>query len=219
MKEAVVIVHGIWSSGVDCWRLKKQLTRAGYDCYIYTYHIWSDPPADIAKQLNIFVEKIPAPTIHFVGHSYGGIVLMHLFDQFPFNKKGRIVLLASPVNGSEVSSRLLKVPGAKWLLGKSPEQGLTGNVPPWKGWQDIGIIAGTMPIGAGLLLGGPEYPHDGTVSVAETQLNKATDFIALPVTHTSILWSTTAATQIITFLRTGKFGNEVITPILDSTIA
>lgn len=219
MKEAVVLVHGIWSSGVDCWRLKKQLTHAGYDCYIYTYHIWSEPPADIAKKLNTFVEKIEAPVIHFVGHSYGGIVLMHLFDQFPFNKEGRVVLLASPVNGSAVSSRLLKIPGAKWLLGKSPEQGLTGNVPAWKGWQDIGIIAGTMPIGTGLLFGGPASPHDGTVSVAETQLKGATDFITLPVTHTGILWSPKVATQIITFLRSGKFGDEVITPILDSTVA
>ena len=219
MKEAVVLVHGIWSNGVDCWRLKKQLTRAGYDCYLFTYHVWGEPAADIAKRLNSFVDSIQAPVIHFVGHSFGGIVLMHLFDQFPFNKKGRVVLLASPVNGSEVGSRLVKLPVAKWLLGKSPEQGITGNVPPWNGWQDIGIIAGTMPIGVGLLAGGPSIPHDGTVSVAETQLKGATDFLAMPVTHTSILWSSKVSMQVITFLRVGKFGEESVTPILDSGIA
>ena len=218
MKEAVVLVHGIWSNGVDCWRLKQQLTRAGYECHLFTYHIWRDPPADIAKRLNSFVENIDAPIIHFVGHSYGGIVLMHLFDQFPFNKKGRVVLLASPVNGSVVSSRLIKIPVAKLLLGKSPEQGLTGNVPPWKGWQDIGVIAGTVPIGLGLLGGGPALPHDGTVSVVETQLKGATDFFALPVTHTSILWSSHVAIQVITFLRVGRFDEETVTPILDSGV-
>ena len=219
MKEAVVLVHGIWSNGVDCWRLKKQLTLAGYDCYLFKYHIWSEPPADIAKRLNAFVDEIQAPVIHFVGHSYGGILLMHLFDQFPYNKKGRVVLLASPVNGSEVSNRLIRLPFARWILGKTPEQGLTGNVPKWKGWLDIGVIAGTLPIGVGLIAGGPSPPHDGTVSVAETQLKGATDFIALPVTHTSILWSSEAAVQIITFLRVGKFGDEGITPIFDSSVA
>lgn len=219
MKEAVVLVHGIWSNGVDCWRLKKQLTDAGYDCYLFTYHIWSEPPADIAKRLNAFVDNIDAATVHFVGHSYGGIVLMHFFDQFPFKKQGRIVLLASPVNGSAVSSRLARLPVAKWLLGKSPEQGLTGDVPAWKGWQDIGIIAGTMPIGVGLLAGGPSVPHDGTVSVAETQLKGATDFLALPVTHTSILWSSKVTMQVITFLRVGKFGEEGVTPLFDSSAA
>lgn len=219
MKEAVVLVHGIWSNGVDLWRLKKQLTRAGYECYLFNYHVWGGPSGDIARRLNGFVNTIQAPIVHFVGHSYGGIVLMHLFDQFPFSKEGRVVLLACPVNGSEVSNRLIRLPVARWLLGKSPEQGLTGNVPPWKGWQDIGVIAGTMPIGVGLLTGGPTAPHDGTVSVAETQLTGATDFIALPVTHTSILWSSKVATQVITFLRVGKFGEEGVTPILGSNIA
>lgn len=219
MKEAVVLVHGIWSNGADLWRLKRRLSRAGYDCHLFHYHIWGDPPAEIAKRLNEFVSHISSPVIHFVGHSYGGIVLMHLFEQFPFNKQGRVVLLASPVNGSVVSSRLSRLPVARWLLGKSPEQGLTGNVPVWKGWQDIGIIAGTMPIGLGLLAGGPDVPHDGTVSVAETQLRGATDFLALPVSHTSILWSEKVAVQVVTFLRVGKFGDEIVTPIFDSSAA
>lgn len=219
MKETVVLVHGIWSNGIDCWRLKKLLARAGYECHVFTYRVWSEPPAVIAQRLNTFVNKIQTPVIHFIGHSYGGIVLMHLFDQFPFNKQGRVVLLASPVNGSVVGNRLIRLPVARRLLGKSPEQGLTGNVPPWKGWQDIGVIAGTIPIGIGLFAGGPKAPHDGTVSVAETHLKGATDFITLPVTHTSILWSTAVTTQIITFLRVGKFGGAGVTPVLDSSVA
>ena len=219
MKEAVVLVHGIWSNGVDLWRLKRQLMHAGYDCYFFNYHIWSAPPAELAKRLNAFVETIDAPIVHFVGHSFGGIILMHLFDQFPFNKEGRVVLLAGPVNGSEVGVRLKRFPLSRLLLGKTSEGGLNGDVPPWKGWQDVGVIAGTIPIGVGLLAGGVSSPHDGTVAVAETQLRGATDFIALPVTHTSMLWSSKVATQVITFLRVGKFGNEGVTPILDSSAA
>jgi pimeloyl-ACP methyl ester carboxylesterase len=219
MREAVVLVHGIWSNGIDLWRLRQRLSRAGYDCYLFNYHVWGKSPDKTARKLNDFVERIDAPVVHFVGHSFGGIVILHLFDQFPFNKDGRIVLLACPVRGSAVGKRLARNPVTRWMLGQSPERGLAGGVPEWKGWQDIGIIAGTFPVGMGLVAGGPDTPHDGTVSVRETQLKGATDFIALPVSHTGMLLSSTVAEQVITFLHAGKFDEDTVTPILDSGAA
>lgn len=219
MREAVVLVHGIWSNGVDMWRLRRRLSRAGYECHLFNYHIWGKSPATTARKLNDFVAGIDVPVVHFLGHSFGGIVILHMFDQFPFNKRGRIVLLASPVNGSAVGKRLARIPVTRWMLGKSPERGLAGGVPEWKGWQDIGIIAGTFPMGMGMVAGGPAMPHDGTVSVEETQLRGATDFLALPVSHTGMLLSSTVAMQVITFLRAGKFDEDTTTVILDSTAA
>jgi pimeloyl-ACP methyl ester carboxylesterase len=215
MREAVVLVHGIWSNGVEMWRLRHQLSRAGYECHMFKYQVWGKPPAMIAKRLSQYVDKLDAPVVHFVGHSFGGIVLMHMFDQFPFNRNGRIVLMGVPVNGSAVGKRLCRVPITRWTLGKTTERGILGDVPAWKGWQDIGVIAGTFPVGAGLVAGGPAMPHDGTVSVEETQLKGATDFIALPVSHSGMLFSTRVATQVVTFLRSGKFGDVVGTPLLD----
>jgi pimeloyl-ACP methyl ester carboxylesterase len=182
---------------------------------MFRYQIWGRPPSVIAEQLHQYVGKIDASVVHFVGHSFGGIVLMHMFDQFPFTRNGRIVLMGAPVNGSAVGQRLCRVPITRWTLGKTTEQGLLGDVPAWKGWQDIGVIAGTFPVGAGLVAGGPEMPHDGTVSVEETRLKGATDFIALPVSHSGMLFSTRVATQVVTFLRSGKFGDVVGTPLLD----
>ncbi len=216
MREAVVLVHGIWSNGIDLWRLRQRLSRAGYDCYMFNYHVWGKVPAKTARKLNDFVGRIEAPVVHFVGHSFGGIVILHMFDQFPFTKDGRIVLLASPVKGSAVGKRLARSPMTRWVLGKSPERGLSGDVPKWKGWQDIGIIAGTFPMGMGMVAGGPELPHDGTVSVRETQLEGATDFIALPVSHSGMLLSSSVAEQVITFLRAGKFDEDTVMPLLDS---
>jgi pimeloyl-ACP methyl ester carboxylesterase len=215
MREAVVLVHGIWSNGMDLWRLRQQLAAAGYECHTFKYHIWGKPPASIANRLHQFVEKLDAPIVHFVCHSFGGIVLLHMFDQHPFTRNGRVVLLGSPVNGSVVGKRLSKVPITRWTLGKTIDAGLLGDAPEWKGWQDIGIIAGTFPLGVGLIAGGPEAPHDGTVSVNETRLKGATDFITLPVSHTGMLLSTRVAVQVATFLRAGKFGDEVGTPLLD----
>ena len=204
---------------MEFWRLRQSLTRAGYECHVYKYHVWGKSLADTAIHLHDFVETIDAPVVHFVGHSLGGIVLLHLFDQFPFTKKGRVVLLASPVNGSVVSKRLASTPMTRWMLGQSKEQGLGGDVPAWRGVRDIGIISGSLPLGVGLLVGGLTMPHDGTVSVEETQLKGATDCIILPVGHMTMLLSPEVARQVITFLCAGKFDEDTMTAIPDSGIA
>ncbi len=214
MREAVVLIHGIWSVGVDLLRLRHRLTAAGYECHAFNYHVWGKPPAKIAQRLHEFVQTIDAPVIHFVAHSFGGIVLLHMYDQFPFSGEGRIVLLASPVNGSAVGKRIAKNPMTRWMLGQSYINGLSGDVPLWKGWQDIGVIAGNFPVGLGLVAGGPPLPHDGTVSVEETVLKGVTDSIVLPVSHLGMLISADAAKQVITFLRTGKFDRDTTTPLL-----
>jgi pimeloyl-ACP methyl ester carboxylesterase len=220
MKEAVVLVHGVWSNGVDLWRLRHRLKQSGYEVHSFNYHVWSQAPADLAQRLKLQVEHIVAPRVHFVGHSYGGIILLHLFEQFPFISKGRVVLLGCPVNGSTVSRRLVRTPLTRWLLGKSRQRGLLGDAPEWKGWQDLGVIAGTFPLGIGMVAGGPaEAPHDGTVAVSETQLRGADDFITLPVSHSGMLMSPQVAHEVVTFLRTGHFDQDTVTPLLNSSVA
>ena len=217
MREAIVLVHGLWSvAGVDLLRLRNRLNDAGYECHMFNYHVWGKPPAEIAVKLNNFISKIDAPVVHIVAHSFGGIITLHLFDQFPFNKNGRIVLLASPVNGSAVAKRIRANPMTRWMLGQSHVNGLSGDVPKWKGWQDIGVIAGNIPIGMGLVAGGPQLPHDGTVSIEETELKGATDAIIVRETHLSILMSAQVAKQVVIFLRTGMFDRETTTPLLDA---
>lgn len=220
MREAIVLVHGLWSVGsVDLLKLRKHFSKAGFECHMFNYHIWGKPPAEIAVKLKQFIEKIDAPKINIVAHSFGGIVTMHLLDQFPFVINGRVVLMASPVNGSAVGKRIRANPMTRWMLGQSHVNGLSGDVPEWKGWQDIGVIAGDIPIGIGLIMGGPELPHDGTVSVEETQLKGADDSIVMRVSHSGMLMSTPVAEQVVIFLRTGKFDQDTLTPIFDAGLA
>jgi len=206
-------------NGLEFWRLRRNLERAGYDCHIFKYHVWGKPLTETAARLHEFAEGLDAPVVHFVAHSLGGIVVMHLFDQFPFAKPGRIVLLASPVNGSVVAKRLNSIALTRWMLGQSMELGLGGSVPRWNGWREIGIIAGSLPLGVGLIIGGPSFPHDGTVSVEETGLKGATDSIILPVSHMGMLFSSEVARQVITFLRAGRFDEDTVTAIPDSSVA
>jgi len=94
---------------------------------------------------------------------------------------------------------------------------LLGDRPVWKKWRDLGVISGSFPMGIGLLVGGPSLPHDGTVSVEETYLGGATDYLTVPVTHLGLLYSGDVAMQVITFLRAGKFGDEATNLLFDAT--
>ena len=217
MREAVVLVHGIWLNGAEMWRLRQRLRQAGYDCYQFKYPSLKQTPQQNAEALSRFVQTIDARVVNFVCHSLGGIVLLHLFDQHLQNRPGRIVLLGSPVNGSEVARRLYSTRFTRWTLGRSVESGLLGGRPVWMKWRDLGIIAVTLPLGVGLMLGGPGWPHDGTVSVEETYLGGATDYITLPVSHFGLLYSEEVAIQVVTFLRAGKFGDEATNLLFDAT--
>ena len=218
MKEAVILVHGIWLNGAEMWRLRKFLNAAGYDCYQFKYPSLKNSPKENAALLNDFAQSIDAKVKHFVCHSLGGLVLLHLFDQHPFQKPGRIVLLGTPVNGSAVAYRLNNTRLTRWTLGRSIENGLLGDRPVWLKCRDLGVISGTLPLGIGLLVGGLDTPHDGTVSVEETYLGGATDAITHPASHLGLLLSRDVAIQVVTFLRAGKFGDEVTNLLFDPTI-
>jgi pimeloyl-ACP methyl ester carboxylesterase len=217
MKEAVILVHGIWMNGAEMWRLRQRLQQAGYECHQFKYPCLKMSPEENADSLHEFVSAIDAKVIHFVCHSLGGLVLLHLFDRHIIKQPGRIVLLGSPVNGSEVARRLYRSRFTRWSLGKSVERGLLGDRPVWMKWRDIGTIAGTIPIGMGLIVGGPEYPHDGTVSVEETHLGGSTDSLTYPASHFGLLYSEEVAMQVVTFLRAGKFKDETTTLLFDAT--
>lgn len=208
MREVVVLIHGLWKTGSDMWRLRQRLEKAGYECHHFKYKSLRRSPDENARQLHQFVSSIDAPVIHYVCHSLGGVVLLNYFDLHPSLKRGRAVLLGSPVNGSEVAKRLSRHWYSRWLVGHSADDGMLGSGPEWNSWRELGVIAGTMPVGVGLLFGRLSLPHDGTVTVSETELHGATDFITLPVSHTGLLYSFKVAQQTITFLRAGKFGDE-----------
>ncbi len=211
-----MLVHGIWMSGAEMFRLRQRLTEADYECHVFRYSSLKCSPEDNAEQLHAFAHRIDAPVVHFVCHSLGGLVLLHLFDKHIVEKKGRVVFLGVPVNGSQVAKRLSSTILTRWALGKSIDHGLLGDRPVWMQWRDLGVISGDFPLGIGLLVGGLQPPHDGTVSVEETYLGGATDYIALPVSHIGMLFSEVVAYQVVTFLRAGQFGDEASNLLFDA---
>ena len=205
MKETVVLVHGMLMTGKVMAFLARRLRRCGFRTAVFDYPSRHRPLRDNARQLARFAGQLGAQRVHLVGHSMGGMLILHALQQDPPMPAGRVVLLGSPVRGSRVAQRLYSRAPGRWLLGASAEAGLLEALPEHRYGREIGVIAGDLPVGVGYVLGGMGAQHDGTVAVEETRLEQATDTLLLHVSHSTMLLSTQVAGQVCNFLQQGRF--------------
>lgn len=207
MKEAVVFVHGIWMTGLELLVLRRRVAACGYVVYPFHYPSLRCSPRQNAERLNAFLQRLDHEVIHLVAHSLGGIVVLHLFDAFPDQKPGRVVMLGTPVRGSVVAERLARSRWTRPFLGRAIEQGLLGDAPRWNSPRELGMIAGTRGIGIGdvLLLGRLPRPNDGTVRLAATETSGLSDRLEVPHSHFGMLYARDVARAICSFLQTGRF--------------
>lgn len=191
--------------GLDMGLLRRRLNNAGFKPQQFSYHSMRSAPIENAMDLQNFSEKIDSPAIHYVCHSLGGLIIRHLFNEYPDRPPGRIVTLGTPHTGSSAARQLARYSPGRLILGRSTLQGLIGNVPPWRNSHELGVIAGTLQLGMGMFIPGIPRPNDGTVAVEETRLEGMTDHITLPVSHFGMLLSKTVAQQTINFLKHSAF--------------
>lgn len=210
--EAVVLIHGLWMPAPVMAVLARRLRRAGWATFIFAYSSRHATSRQNAAALAEFIQGINSARVHFVAHSLGGLILMQLLRDYPGQRPGRVVVLGTPYLGSHVARRLNRHAWGRWLCGSSLDGALLGDGPRWPGGRELGVIAGTLPIGAGWIVSGLPRPNDGTVAVAETVIPDQADDITLPVTHTGLLFSAAVARQIVHFLSSGRFRHEGIEP-------
>jgi hypothetical protein len=202
---SVIFVHGLWMNGMEMSLLRHRLSRFGYQPWSFHYSSTRLDLFEIVTLLNAFLEQVPAQTIHFVGHSLGGLVVLKLFEIFPNQRPGRIVALGTPYHGSETARRFMRFPGSQYLIGHSIVQLLKGNVPVWSGERDLGVIAGTLNLGLGRLIGAIGHSGDGTINLEETSIPRARDSLTLPVSHMGLVLSRKVAMEAYHFLEYGQF--------------
>jgi hypothetical protein len=129
--------------------------------------------------------------------------MLETYDDTP---PGRIVCLASPMQGSCAVDGFARWPFARAALGAAIcDEVLSSKARHWDGRRDVGIIAGSLSIGLGRLFAEFHEPSDGTLLVSETKLEGAKEHIVMPVSHTGIVFSAEATAQIAKFLKEGKF--------------
>jgi pimeloyl-ACP methyl ester carboxylesterase len=211
MSVAVVYVHGLWLTGREAAWLRRQVAgELRAENLLFAYPSVTAGIAENAAALGKYLQNVQADTVHLIGHSLGGIVILKLFEDRLFGENaespGRIVLLGSPVQGSRSAEGLARWPGGKKIMGRGiAEEVLRRRERRWDGARDLGVIAGDLSLGLGRLVGSLAGPNDGTVLVEETELAGATDRIVLRVSHTGMSFSAAVARQTAAFLRDGVF--------------
>ena len=200
----VILLHGIWMNPVELLPFGLRLKRLGFKVHYFNYNSILTTPARAARKLQVKIDHLGVTKLHYVAHSLGGLVLLHLFDQFADLPSGRVVMLGSPVQGSRLAQRLSRSIILKPFVGKAMERGLSGeDIPNWQGNRDWAMLAGSKPLGIGTLFGGFNGPNDGTVLIDETRHPAQKVHITLPLGHLGLLYSPTTPALTAEFLMTG----------------
>jgi pimeloyl-ACP methyl ester carboxylesterase len=203
---SVVTVHGLWMRGASMGVLRRHLAPHGFDVHAFSYSSVTSSLGSCVTALAAFMERVPGETVHLVGHSLGGVLICAMLESGLPARLGRVVCLGSPLKGSRTAKRLARWPGGPRLVGRClAEIHARDGFRVWPAGVEAGSIAGRMPLGVGRLLGPFPEPNDGTVAVAETEIEGLADHIVLPVSHVALLWSSTVAAQTEHFLLHGRF--------------
>jgi pimeloyl-ACP methyl ester carboxylesterase len=208
MKTAAVFVHGLFLNGAEFTLLRRRIAAEhGFQCHRFSYPTVRGSMAATLEQLARFVERIDADRVHFIGHSLGGIVLSRYFEQEKDGRAGRVVLLGAPLGGSRSAQAVARHALLRRVIGPLVAAELVGECAPrhWNGARELGLIAGTRPMGLGRFFARFDEECDGTVAVSETKLPGHEHHLTLRVSHMGMLVSAEVARHVGDFLEGGRF--------------
>ena len=210
--EEVILLHGLCRTTRSMTKMERALTEAGYKVRNVSY---PSREASVQQLADDAIGKVVADCgrdgvakIDFVTHSLGGIMVRSYFARHTLPAPGRVVMLAPPNQGSEVTDRLGRWFLYKWINGPAGmELGTDQNSTPNKlgpANYPVGVIAGDRSINwiNSLLIPGRD---DGKVSVERTKLPGMSDHIVIHTAHPFIMRNREAIRQTVQFLRTGRF--------------
>ena len=221
-RPTLLFIHGLWMTGAEAFAFRRRMERDhGFDTTVFAYRTTQEPLDAVIDKLREHIERQRPDTLHIAAHSLGGLVALNfLARHHAMTPPGRLVLLGSPVKGSAAARRLSGFEFGRRLIGPVATEVLLaawrrdgrnaadgsrddpshGDLP-----RDTGVIAGTRPMGLGRWVAGFDEPNDGTVAVAETELDGARDRLVLPVSHLGMLMSPRVAAACGQFFREGRF--------------
>lgn len=216
----MLFFHGLWMTGAESVLLRRRLAEHGWLLRAFPYSSLSESLDTVARRGARFARMLARRTqapVHLLGHSLGGIIVYRMFEAGylqPDRFSGdfcRVVLLGSPLQGSQTARDLRRLGPAIALIGQPANDELTR--PPrqaaerrrWTYRAQLGVIAGSSPYGLGRIVSKLPEPNDGTVALQETLIEGATDQCTVPASHSWLLASPEAARQIVAFLDSGRF--------------
>jgi pimeloyl-ACP methyl ester carboxylesterase len=211
-QDGVVLLHGISRTALSFRKMQLALERAGFATLNLDYasrrKALEALAEDIHPAIQRFADSIDT-SVHFVGHSMGGLLARVYIGRYRPKRLGRVVMLGTPNGGSEIADRLKNFGAFRAFFGPAGQQLGTQRsavddamLPPID--YPVGVIAGNRSIDpvAGTML---PKPHDGRVSVANTRLDGMADHIIVETSHPWLVRNGLAIEQTITFVRDGSF--------------
>ena len=216
--KVVILIHGLGRTRSSMSGMAKFLQEKGkYTILTMSYPSTMADVEEHAKGLASVLHNLDGiEEIDFVAHSLGNLVVRrYLDDQIdtglnhaPDQRIKRMVMLGAPNNGAQLAVTIAHNPLARELIGV-PGRELA------EGWPELskhlaipqfefGIIAGGTGDGRGYnrLLNGD---NDLIVTVEETRLPGARDFLCVPVMHTFLMDDRRVEEATLRFLNDGYF--------------
>jgi pimeloyl-ACP methyl ester carboxylesterase len=209
-QDTVMLLHAAVVSRHELFLLGRRLKGMGFAVHCPGYpnrrlNMW-----DCAEYLRpVFRDICDAASgrVHLAGHSMGGLVARRLLALHQPLNFGRLVTFGTPHGGSPLADALHQYAWYQKLFGPAGQDLVTGRpldwIAPWPPPYEIGLIAGSVPVGPGSFH--LPRPSDGTVPQASAQPPGGTDYALVPATHTTIPFLKQTARLTANFFRTGHF--------------
>lgn len=195
-RELVVVLHGMGRTSYSMRPVETALKDAGYDVLNIGYSSYCCSIAELgdAVRRELAAKRRPEhATVHFVGHSLGGILARWVAaqDDRPAGI-GRIVMLTPPNQGARMADRFTPLVG--WLLEpidelRTDSTATVRKIPPPQGVA-VGVVAAR---------------GDDTVDLSETHIFGEADHVVVDGSHTFVMRRAEVHRLMLGFLRDGRF--------------
>jgi pimeloyl-ACP methyl ester carboxylesterase len=210
--DGVVLLHGISRTTRSFRKMQTALEGCGFATLNQDYASRRKALEALAEDIHPAIQRFADGidgSVHFVGHSMGGLLARVYIARYRPKRLGRVVMLGTPNSGSEIADRLKNFGAYRAFFGPAGQQLGTQRDAAVEALfplvdYSVGIIAGNRsiyPITSAFL----PKPHDGRVSVTNTKLDGMTDHVVIAASHPWLVRNGEAIAQTIAFLRDGKF--------------
>jgi pimeloyl-ACP methyl ester carboxylesterase len=184
--------------------LAARLARAGYSPHLFAYRGRSPFDANVERFARYVRDSLDGRAAHFIGHSLGGVLVLDMLNAHPEVGVASAVLLGAPVRGCLAGRRLGSARVGRWMMGACGT--LWAERPArWRREAPLGVVAGTLPLGLGRVLGRLPDVNDGVVRVEETTVEGMAARVLVRQGHSLLIVSGSVNALIERFLATGRF--------------
>lgn len=214
----IVLLHGLIRSADSMESLRKALAKENrYSVFSFEYASTRGAIADHAQALREVVAGLPENAkLSFIGHSMGNIVVRHAIGdwqranaQSTLKRLHSVIMLGPPNQGASIARQLSKIGIFELTIGQ-------GAMELGPRWEELSARLATPPCPFGIVAGEldstfPKNPlvssenSDFVVSVDETKLAGATDFITVPRLHSFLMDDPRVQASVSSFLQRHSF--------------